>query len=287
MFDMRRLFIFVLLLNFAYITWQLVQTPDDGHVRKVSNNHIPSLILISELEQTELEQTELEHSMEQPEELVAGEAVIEMAAVEKDKVSEKRAVAKKPEKKKMLAVKESKKTKLADKTLIEKGKRTTLSVLKSEPPADACYTLGPFRKLNKLRVFTRLLKDYVVDVSFRSREEHDIYMFWVYLAPANDPKTTHKLSKRLISKKIRDYYIITSGQKRNGISLGHFKDKKRASSHAKRLKKLGFNPIIEPIYSTYLIYWLDYRIKQGLQIPDKIFDRHMSARMNKLNRECI
>lgn len=287
MFDMRRLFLFVLLLNIAYITWQLVQAPDEGRVKKASNSRIPPLVLISELDQAELEQT-----MEQPEELVAVKAVDEIAAVEKDKSSEKSAAAKKtgakkPEKKKTAAVKKSKQTKLADTATTDKRQKATLEVQKSKLVADACYTLGPFRKIDKLRVFTRLIKDYVVDVSFRSREEHDVNLYWVYLAPENDAKATHKLSKRLISKKIRDFYIITNGQKRNGISLGHFKDKKLSSNHAKRLKKLGFNPIIEPIYRTYLIYWLDYRIKQGLQIPDKVFDRHLSTGMNKLNRQCF
>jgi hypothetical protein len=44
---------------------------------------------------------------------------------------------------------------------------------------DACHTLGPFRKLDRLRAFTRAIKDYVVDASFRSRDEQEQSMFWV------------------------------------------------------------------------------------------------------------
>ena len=109
----------------------------------------------------------------------------------------------------------------------------------------------------------------------------------MYLAPEKNSKAAHKLSKRLISKNIRDYYIITSGSKRNGVSLGHFKNKAGAASHANRLKKLGFNAEIETVFRTYVIYWLDYKNKKGAKIPSDVFEKYMTNRMNKFDRKCI
>ena len=112
-------------------------------------------------------------------------------------------------------------------------------------------------------------------------------MYWVYLPSEGDKASALKVSKRLVKNKIKDYYIINSGLKRNGISLGHFKIKKSAYNHSKRLKKLGFKPEIMAIFETYVVYWLDYKQKPGQPIPDEILDKHLTNSMNKLSRECI
>lgn len=269
---MRWLFLFMLIINVAYVTWEMGKSPDEPHVKKRVASNIPPLVLISELQPSEDGVVDV---------LKKGDVAVE--TVEKaDEVKEA-----------SIAVNEADIKTDADLTdsvsveVSQAAKPVETIAEKPESPAGACNTLGPFRDFDELRVFTRKIRDYVVDVSFRSREEREISLFWVYLPPEADTKAAHELSKRLINNKIRDYYIITSGDKRNGISLGHFKEKARADSHAKRLKKLGFNPDVEPVFRTYVIYWLDYKNKQGRQIPGEIFKKHMTDRMNKLNRECI
>lgn len=267
---MRRLFLLVLLMNVTYIAWELGRPTQESPVVKVSNSRIPPLVLISEMVQ----------AIQQPEKTVA----------DSSKGNNEMVVAKKIEKKTAVVIKKTqvKSDKKIKETVAKEVavREVVVKELVTEPHVDACYTLGPFRELDKLRVFTRQIINYVVDVSFRSREEQEISLFWVYLAPEKGSKAAHKLSKRLISNNIRDYYIITSGEKRNGVSLGHFKDKNRALSHAKSLKKLGFKPVVEPVFKTYVIYWLDYRNRKDVQIPPEIFDKYMAARMNKLNRAC-
>ncbi|MCK4704449.1 MAG: hypothetical protein KAT90_03120, partial [Gammaproteobacteria bacterium] len=49
-----------------------------------------------------------------------------------------------------------------------------------------CFTLGPFRDLDKLRTVTRGIKEYVVDASYRIHQEKEQATFWVYLKPAAD-----------------------------------------------------------------------------------------------------
>ena len=258
---MRWLFLLLLMTNIAYISWEINKPSDDAIVKKTAVSHIPPLVLVTELDLTKNEVIETVDKTEAVEEEnipVESDTKVEIEVVKKDSIE---------------VVTDVKPVK----TVVE-------------PPAliaGSCYTLGPFRELDELRVFTRSIIDYVVDVSFRSREEREVSLFWVYLEPESDSAAAHKLSKRLISKKIRDYYIISSGEHQYGISLGHFKDKERASSHAKRLKKLGFNPVVETVFKNYVIYWLDYKHKQGRQIPDEIFTKLMNDRMSKLNRECI
>ena len=111
-------------------------------------------------------------------------------------------------------------------------------------------------------------------------------MFWVYLEPESSALKAKVLGKQLKDKKIKDYYVITSGEQRNGISLGHFKDKSRAQSHAQRLKKLGFKSMLEPVFRSYTIFWLDYQVPAGKLIPQKTFTKHLTKKINRLDRVC-
>jgi len=155
-----------------------------------------------------------------------------------------------------------------------------------KPAVDLCYTLGPFREMQTLRLVTREIKDYVVEASFRSREEQEQTMFRVFVRPAGSKQEARALSKELVSKNIRDYFIITDGPNKNGISLGYFSNRGRAYNHADSVRKLGFDVTVEPVFRTYTIYWLDYRIKPGNEIPQQIFDDHLENSAQRLSRTC-
>ena len=111
-------------------------------------------------------------------------------------------------------------------------------------------------------------------------------MFWVYLEPEATFEKAKAIGASLKSKKVKDFYVISSGPKEKGISLGHFKDKDRAYSHAESIKKLGFKPMVDPVFRTYTIYWLDYHVPAGKVIPEKIYRKHLAPKINRLNRSC-
>jgi hypothetical protein len=181
--------------------------------------------------------------------------------------------------------------------LSEIGKESVaVSVGKSEPVSGqreevvavkgSCYTLGPFNELNKLREVTRGIKKYVVAASYRSHQEKEPAMFWVYLEPAKDYSKAKVLADRLKRAKVKDYFIIKSEPKINGVSLGSFREKDRAYDHAKRITDLGFKPEVEVSFKDYTIYWLDYDVAAGKNIPEGIFDRYLSSKINHLVRDC-
>jgi hypothetical protein len=149
-----------------------------------------------------------------------------------------------------------------------------------------CFTLGPFRDLNHLRDFTRAIKDYVSAASFRSRQEQEQSLFWVYIEPAETYKQAKAIAKDLQKKNVKDFYIINKGDHLRGISLGHFKAKDGAFAHFERIKQLGFNPVIEPVFRSYTVYWLDYRLTEGKRVPESVFDIHLTGKINRLDRSC-
>lgn len=234
---MRWLFLFVLLVNVVYVSWELSQSTDGSTVRETSTD-IPGIELLSEI----------------------GQATRVM--------DEEVAGASKPTQ--------------AVKPATSVAARPSFDQL----GADRCYTLGPFRELDNLRNFTRAIKNYVISASFRSREEQEQSMFWVYLEPEASLRKAKVLGKRLKRMKIKDYYVINSGLHEKGISLGHFKGKDRAYAHAGQVKKLGFKPVVEPVFRSYTIYWLDYRVPVNKVIPRKIFTKRLTKKINLLDRSC-
>lgn len=159
-------------------------------------------------------------------------------------------------------------------------------VAKSRPEVDLCYTLGPFSEMKTLRRVTREIKDYVVEASFRSKEEQEHTMFRVFVRPVGSKQEAKALIKELVSKNIRDYFIITDGPNKNGISLGYFSSKGRAYRHADHVRTLGFDATAEPVFRSYTIYWLDYRIKSGNAIPADIVDAYLENSTQRLSRDC-
>lgn len=267
---MRWLFLFVLLVNIAYVSWEYTRPAEQVPVRLQARD-VPTILLLSEIEQA-VSATGPAAGEKQAQSVMSGDNVSEPAELQLAQVEQAPAVSETPARVEQEAPAAS-----------DPPARTPTGVSSS---TQECYTLGPFRKLEKLRVYTRAIKDYVVEASFRSRDEREQSMFWVYISPRADIDKAKATGKRLEAMNIKDYYVIHKGDQKNGISLGHFKEKDRAYSHADKIKKLGFQPTIEPVYRSYTIYWLDYRLKPGEVIPDYVFDKHLGNNVKRLDRPC-
>ena len=154
----------------------------------------------------------------------------------------------------------------------------------------SCFTMGPFRDLDKLRSLTREIKPYVVSTDFRGREEREQSLYWVFIQPEKNRKKAIETGKRLKAKKIKDFYVIREGEKIHGVSLGRFRNKNSAYGLAKKVKKLGFDVIVEPIFKTYTVYWLDYQLADGVSMPEVLFEQYTQptkkGKVSRLSRSC-
>lgn len=252
---MRWLFLFVLILNVAYVVWELNSATESGYAPKKTTN-VPPILLLSELGQDD----------RPAEPLATGSTE---SSTDQQTASESQS-----------------QTQTGSSDIAEQVIDAPV-VAEYARKGEACFTLGPFRKLDKLRAYTRAIKDYVVEASFRSWDEREQSMFWVYLPPSSSYSNAKALGKRLETMNIKDYYVINKGDQKNGVSLGHFKGKDRAYAYSGKLQKLGFTPTIEPVFRTYTIYWLDYRVKSGEIIPSTIYDEHLSSHVKRLDRSCF
>jgi len=167
---------------------------------------------------------------------------------------------------------------------------TQLEEVSETPMAEAvqCFTLGPFSQKDSLQELKNEIAPYVVNAVIRDKKGRDYTVHWVYIQPEKNRKNIIKVAKRLKTKKIKDFYIIREGEKNNGISLGHFKDKQRAIGLEAKVKKLGFDVHIEPINRTSEVYWLEYELI-GQVLPKEIINKYTQSAdpvVSRLSRDC-
>lgn len=294
---MRWLFLLVFSLNLAYVGWEMSR-PSENYAEVPALKNVQPVILLSELEQKpssaqnvstvlpEDKQVKGQIEISPAEQLskyspvdqradVINAAVSNAVAVEKvpaDPVAKPAVTAVAPEQEKQLAAGQAQ---MNAEEVEQAGTKQ----------ATDCYTLGPFRDLDNLRGLTREIKSYVVKADFRGREEKEQTLYWVYLKPEKTRKKAIETGKQLKAKKIKDFYVIRDGEKENGLSLGRFRNKESAYGLAKKVQILGFDVIVEPVFRSYTIYWLDYQLSSGVSIPESIFDKYIkSAKKNKISR---
>jgi len=283
---MRWLFLLLLILNIGYVAWELNREQSQPADTAALPKGVARLVLLSELESKPPQDEPVIQAADQvagqePEALPSAAAVAPQQQDRARKTESRPAEDAKPDHGATVAA-----DGVADDRQLETPLGQSADKPLTKPAGDLCYTLGPFRELKTLRLVTREIKDYVIEASFRSREEQEQSMFRVFLRPVSSKREAEALIKQLVSKNVRDYFIITDGPNKNGISLGYFSDKGRAHRHAGRIRKLDFDVVVEPVFRNYTIYWLDYRIRAGNEIPQQIFDQHLDNTAQRLSRSC-
>lgn len=253
---MRWIFLMLLAANIAYLGWELSQPERPSRPAVPIDESVASIVLLRELSG----------------DVSAAAAVIETAPVEDSSSQAKTATSQEA-------------AGTAEPEVVAAAPPTEPEPTSAEP-VSACYTLGPFREIEDLRKLIRDIRDFVAEASFRSREESEQSMYWVYLPAQKDRETANALAAELKLRKIRDYYVVNSGEQVNAVSLGHFREKSGALSVLQKVKQAGFSPVMEPVFKTYTIYWLDYRVQTDRVIPRSVLDLSAMPGVSRLARSC-
>jgi hypothetical protein len=113
-----------------------------------------------------------------------------------------------------------------------------------EPPAPRkqCVRVGPFDKQSDANAWLSGLTVALDKSSVRAEEEMIASGFWVYLPETDSREAALALSRRLSSAGVRDFYVVTTGESANSISLGVFRDAINADKRVAQVQALGFTP---------------------------------------------
>jgi len=150
-----------------------------------------------------------------------------------------------------------------------------------------CFTVGPFKEENKVSAFRAAIKKKVKKTGVRERIETLNWRYWVYLPGSDSKEKAVKLASDLARKGLKDYYVISRGEYKNSVSLGHFKEKEFAENRLQSIKKMGYKPKMSAIEKEYTLYWLDYVSKNSHGFSNQALDEfELDESIRQFTREC-
>lgn len=127
------------------------------------------------------------------------------------------------------------------------------------PPPERCLRLVGFGDQLAAQRAQRRLQPQVEDAKLHVRTIRNIRNYWVYLPSAANRPAALETSRRLGEKGLTDYFVTTTGNNPNAISLGVFSTRANAERRQAQVKAAGFAAEIAERADETQIYDLDLR----------------------------
>jgi len=137
----------------------------------------------------------------------------------------------------------------------------------------SCFNLGPFALREGAVRIKQKLRNLGVMASLRVSRNRTRPGYWVLLPPEKDRKTARKVIVRLKEKKIKDYFLVATGSKKNAISLGVYSRPDLAQKRLDMIKKLGFSVSVDKVDLPRHEYWLEWPAATDATVDPKVMSR--------------
>ena len=145
-----------------------------------------------------------------------------------------------------------------------------------------CLRLGPFTTQSGMHQAFNALLPRVPQIQFHHDDVTRSTGWWVYLPAFSTQEEALATARSLADKGVRDYYVITAGDRQNTVSLGLFHNEENARHRFARIAKLGFKPKLTQRTETLPEYWVD------IALPAKPgFDWHDWVKAAAINAAAI
>lgn len=130
----------------------------------------------------------------------------------------------------------------------------------SQTIEDRCYAIGPLgSELQQQRAVDRL-RPFVVSLRRRETAADIDRGWWVYLPPERSRQDALGTSRRLADAGVEDYYVVTSGEMENTVSLGLYESHENARVRQSRIRAIGFDAQLAVRREEAPRFWVDYRL---------------------------
>lgn len=125
-----------------------------------------------------------------------------------------------------------------------------------------CFALGPFATESDVRQALDALTPRVDSIQYRQEQSTSSRGWWVYLpALASRDEALHT-ARELSARGVRDYYVVTAGERQNTISLGLFHDPDNARRRRDDIAAMGFAPVMHERTEQVPQFWVDYALAE-------------------------
>lgn len=129
-----------------------------------------------------------------------------------------------------------------------------------------CASYGPFPSAEAAQAGASRLQAVGASVTQRLVPGKVRLGYWVYLPPFGSRREADDAAKLLRQRGVKDLYVVTDEANRNAISLGVFTDRYGALAHQKKIRALGYHPLLTERFRDAPRYWLDARAAAN-QLP--------------------
>jgi SPOR domain len=153
----------------------------------------------------------------------------------------------------------------------EPAPAASVAATAAEPGVDApsrnlnysCLALGPFATPQDLRNARKALSTQVTRMRARQEQASQTNGWWVYLPAAGGRAQALEVARQLAARNINDYFVVSSGDQPNTISLGLFKDPANARKRRDEVAAAGFSARMSERSESVPEYWLDLMVADG------------------------
>ncbi|SEJ03425.1 SPOR domain-containing protein [Frateuria terrea] len=129
-----------------------------------------------------------------------------------------------------------------------------------------CLAIGPFGTPQDLRTARGALAGPGVRMRSRQEQATETGAWWVYLPAPGTRAQALALARRLDAAHVGDYFVMSSGDQSNAISLGLFKDPANARKRRDEVAAAGFAAQIQERTEQVPEYWLDLVVADGARL---------------------
>lgn len=120
-----------------------------------------------------------------------------------------------------------------------------------------CIALGPFATPVDLRNARTALGSQAARMRSRQEQTTQSTGWWVFLPGGGTRDKALELGRRLAAANVGEYFIVSTGDQSNTISLGLFKDPANARRRRDQVAAAGFPAQMTERTETVPEYWLD------------------------------
>lgn len=125
----------------------------------------------------------------------------------------------------------------------------------------SCVEIGPFQTQSDLRQAETALAAVGRPLAAREAVERRFRGFWVYLPAQASRDRALVTARELAAAGVRDYYVVTAGDRENTISLGLFRDRANAERRQEEMRGRGYQADMSERVEEQRVFWL------GLALP--------------------
>ena len=125
-----------------------------------------------------------------------------------------------------------------------------------------CFSAGPFDVEANVHAAQETLDQLVLKTNIRKITTTQEAGYWVYLPALASRAEALKKGRELAAAFVRDYYVVTSGDNENSISLGLYREPYNADSRINELSTKGFQVNKEIRIEQWPEFWLDFSVSE-------------------------